>query len=233
MKRSFIVAFVAGVAVVAVVATVWPLPRHVRYSSLITVPPDGGRQEDFVIRWPEDRIAHPEEQTATLPGIAAVGAAVLEDSAGNRASAELFRLRDTDDNVIGVASRLAGSGGAISDKGRSASNWLLVIPSRGALFLSQSDGLDSTVRERASADGSVLVAPAQTAAFWTNGPSFRVTATVPTTAGSRTTGLVLRGTSEFAGLKGSFTETWNLEEVNVDGSTRGRIVLSTFTAATN
>ncbi len=233
MKRLFIAAFSAGLAVVAVAATFWPLPQHLRYRSLITVPPDGGRQEDFVIRWPEDRIARPGEDPAALPGAAAVGAAVLEDSAGQRASAELFRIRDTEDNVIGVASRVAGAGGAISDRGRSDSNWLLVIPSRGALFLAQSDVLDSTVRERVSADRTVAVPPAQSATFWTDGPRFRVTANLSTPAGSRSTGRVLRGTSEFAGLKGSFTETWNLEEVNADGSTRGRIVLSTFTAGAN
>ena len=46
-------------------------------------------------------------------------------------------------------------------------------------------------------------------------------------------GKVLRGTSEFAGLRGSFIETWDLEEVNADGSTRGRILLSTITVGDN
>jgi hypothetical protein len=231
MKRTFVVTFVAGLLVVALATTFWPLPNHVRYRSLITVPPDGGRQEDFIIRWPEDRIRRPSDSRSSLPAAAAVGAAVLEDSAGQRASVELFRLRDSDDNVVGIASRLAGTGGAIADPGRSASNWLLVIPSRGALFLSQTDVLDTTLHEQVTADGSMALAPEQTAAFWTDRQSLRVTATAPATTGSRTTGRVLRGTSEFAGLEGTFTETWNLEEVKADGSTQGRILLSTFTAA--
>lgn len=233
MKRLFIVTFVAGLLVVALATTFWPLPKHLRYRSLITVPPDGGRQEEFIIRWPEDRISRPGEGRSGLPTGTAVGVSMLEDSAGRRASVELFRLRDTEDNVIGVASRLAGTGGAIADPGRSASNWLLVIPSRGALFLAQTDVLDTTVREQVTADGNVALAPEQTAAFWTDRPSFRVTATAPAMTGSATTGKVLRGTSEFAGLEGSFTETWNLEEVNADGSTHGRILLSTFLAAGN
>jgi len=233
MKRLFVVAFVAGLLTVALAATLWPLPQHPRFRSISTVPADGGRQEEFVIHWPEDRIARPGERGSGLPPAAAVGAAVLEDSAGRRVSAELFRLRDTEDNVIGVAGRLSGTGGAIADPGRSATNWLLVIPSRGALFLAQNDVQDTTVRESIAAEGSVALAPAQAGAFWTDRPRVRVTAPAPAGDGPATTGRVLRGTSEFAGLRGSFTETWDLEEVNADGSTRGRILLSTVTIGDN
>lgn len=229
MKRLFVIAFVAGLLAVALAATFWPLPQHLRFRSITSVSADGGRQEDFVIHWPEDRIARPGESRAGLPAAAAVGAAVLEDSAGRRVSAELFRLRDADDSVIGVAARLAGTGGAIADKGRSASNWLLVIPSRGALSLAQSDVLDTTVRDGTAAEGAV--APAQSATFW--GEQRRVRVTAPAGDRATTTGKVLRGTSEFAGLQGSFTETWDLEDVSADGSTRGRILLSTLTAGSN
>ena len=233
MKRLFLVMFAAGLLVVVLATSFWPLPSYLRYRSLITVPPDGGRQEEFIIHWPEDRIGRPLEDRSGLPAAAAIGVAVLEDSAGRRASAELFRLRDAEDNVIGVASRLAGTGGAIADPGRSASNWLVVIPSRGALFLAQTDVLDATVREQVSADSTMAFAPAEAAAFWTDRARLRVTATAPAMTRSTTTGKVLRGTSEFAGLSGSFTETWDLEEANADGSTRGRILLSTFTAMSN
>ena len=161
-------------------------PPHLRYRSITSVPADGGRQEEFVIHWPEDRIARPGENRSGLPAAAAVGAAVLEDSAGRRVSAELFRLRDTEDNVIGVAGRLAGTGGAIADAGRSASNWLLVIPSRGALFLAQSDVQDTTVREAAAPPTAALaLAPAQAAAFWTDRPRIRITAAAPPSTGRR------------------------------------------------
>lgn len=233
MKRLFFGAFIAGLLAVVLAATLAPLPTHLRFRSLISVPADGGGQEEFVIHWPEDRIARPGERDAGLPAAAALGASVLEDSAGHRVSAELFRLRDTEDNVVGVAGRLTGTGGAIADAGRSASNWLLVVPSRGALFLAQSDAFDATVRQGFAADRVVALAPAQAADFWTDGPRLRVTAAAPSRDGSATTGKVLRGTSEFAGLRGSFTETWDLEEVNADGSTRGRILLSTLTVGGN
>ncbi len=231
MKRLFSITFVTGFLVVALATTLWPLPRHQRFRSLIAVPADGGRQEEFIIHWPEDRIARPGEESAGLPAEAVVGAAVLEDSAGRRVSAELFRLRDSADNVIGVATRVAGTGGAIADPGRSSSNWLLVIPSRGALFLRQTDVVDTTVREQSTASGIVALAPGATAGFWTDRSPFRVTAYSPGMNGSATTGRVLRGTNEFAGLEGTFSEVWTLEEASAAGATRGSILLSTQTAA--
>jgi len=232
VKRLFVITFLAGILAVALAATFWPLPRHLRFHALTTVPPDGGRQEEFVIHWPEDRIARPDEARDGGP-LAVLGAAVLEDSAGRRVSAELFRLRDAGDNVVGVAGRLAGTGGAIADRGRSATSWLLVIPGRGALFLGQNDAFDTTVRQGTGPAGPVALAPPQAATFWNDRPRVRVTAVAPRPAagGVATSGRVLRGTSEFAGLGGSFTETWDLQEVNADGSTRGRILLSTLTLA--
>jgi hypothetical protein len=233
VKRLFTYTLVAGLLVAFSATALWPLPKHLRYLSLTGVAPDGGRQEDFVIRWPEDRIARPGEVPSGLPVPAVAGAAVLEDTAGRRASAELFRIRDTEDNVIGVAGRLAGTGGAIADPGKSASNWLIVIPSRGALFLTQTDNFDTTVREQLTVNGSVALAPAQAAAFWADRSRVEVTASAPDVVRSATTGTILRGTSEFAGLTGRFTETWELEEVSADGSTHGRILLSTLTAVEN
>lgn len=233
MKRLFFIAFFAGLLAVVLAASFWPLPQHLRYHSITSVPADGGRLEEFVIHWPDDRIPRRGESRSALPVTSAVGAAVLEDSAGRRVSAELFRLRDAEDNVIGVAGRLAGTGGAIADTGRSASNWLLVIPSRGALFLGQGDVLDTTARETPGAGGNVVLAPAQSAAFWTDRRRIRVTAPAPAGDGPATTGKVLRGTSEFSGLHGSFTETWHLDEVYADGSTSGRILLSTATVGDN
>ena len=108
-----------------------------------------------------------------------------------------------------------------------------MIPSRGALFLAQSDVLDTTARERIGAQGSEALAPEQNGALWTDRSQIRITAVAPATSGYANTGKLLRGTNEFAGLRGSFTESWDLEEVNADGSTRGRILLSTLSATGN
>ncbi len=234
MKRLFLVGFVVGVLGVGLAAWFWPLPSHVRERSLITVVPDGGRQEKFVIHWPEDRISLPDTPSAPsadLPAGMAAGATVLENTAGQRVSAEVFRLRDADDNVIGVASRLAGVGGALADPRRSASNWMLVIPGRGALFLAQTDSLDATALQQLTAAGAVTIAPAQTTAFWAGRTRVAVSALAPVAKGPATTGRVVRGTDEFAGLAGRFTEAWTLKKIQADGSTSGRIELSTMTEA--
>ena len=81
MKRLFGFAFIAGLLVTALFTTFWPLPHHLRYRSMITVPADGGRQEDFVIRWPEDRISRAGEKREDLPAAAAVGG-LHRDEAG-------------------------------------------------------------------------------------------------------------------------------------------------------
>lgn len=225
MARIFTFSFLAGLVLAGLAATFWPLPGHLRFRSLIAVQSDGGAQENFQIEWPGDRIARPGEDRATLPAGAAVGVSVLEDSAGHRSSAELFRLRDAEDNVIGVAARLTGSGGVVADPGRSASTWLLVIPSRGALYLAQTDRMDATARREDTPSGPVMLVPGQSAALFADGPRFTVTATEPFQ-----TGRVVGGTSEFAGLTGTFTETWQLGGTLGQGGTSGRILLSTTTA---
>jgi hypothetical protein len=145
----------------------------------------------FIIRWPDDRIRRSSETGTGLPADAATGSAVLEDSVGQRVSAETFRVRDTADNVIGVASRLAGTGGAIADTNRSVSNWLVVIPGRGALFLSQPDAFDTTARQPDALDGMITLSPMQNPAFWSNRKEQRITAATP-----RYAGRILRGTGE-------------------------------------
>lgn len=227
MSRLFLSAFIAGLLLVGMAASFWPLPEHARYRSVTTVLPDGGRLENFIIRWPEDRIAQSSERSIDLPADAATGAAVLEDSAGQRVSAETFRLRDSEDNIIGVASRMAGTGGAIADANRSVSNWLVVIPGRGAIFMSQPDTFDTTAGQRDTLNGVTVVSAMQNRTFWGNNKERRVTAGTP-----RYAGRILRGTSEFAGLAGSFTETWKLDGTGPDGSVHGRIVLATLSERT-
>jgi hypothetical protein len=111
---------------------------------------DGGRQEDFVIRWPEDRIPRPGEVRSEAYA-AAVSAAALEATAGRRVSANCS-ASGIQDNVIGVAGRLAGTGGAIADPGL-GTNWLIVIPSR-ARVSDPIDAFDATIREQLTADGN-------------------------------------------------------------------------------
>jgi hypothetical protein len=62
----------------------------------------------------------------------------------------------------------------------------------------------------------------QNPAFWNDRRERRITAATP-----RHAGRVVRGTGEFAGLSGSFSETWTFDGLSPDGGVHGRIILST------
>lgn len=216
MARVFLGAFAAGIVLAFVGAALLPDPEAARYRSLSTVQPDGGRREEFRVRFPGDRIDLPSDTRADPPPVDARGALVLEDAAGQRASAELFRLRDADGNVIGVASRVAlGGAGA-----RPASTWMLVIPGRGTLAFAQDDAADLTARQRPGSARRVASLPQQ-AAFWRGSRRY--------VASAGAGGSLVHGTREFAGLTGRLTETWSLAEAGTDGSARGEIQLVTLT----
>lgn len=212
MSRVLLYGFFAGLAVALLSVTFWPLTDNLRVRSLIDVRPDGGREESFLIRWPEDRLALPD-------GPAHGAEAVLFDTSDGRVSAELFRVRNADGNVIGVAGRVAAAGEP--GTGGFASDWLIVIPSRGALFMTQADARDTTAR-RAQAGGGEIVSAAD-GSFRAGDNRIAIT-TSP--------GRIIRGTNEFSGLAGTYTETWELDGMNADGSTQGRIVLSTISMGT-
>jgi hypothetical protein len=214
VARVFLGAFAAGIVLALVGAALLPAPAPARYRALITVQPDGGRREEFLVRFPGDRIDLPADVRADPPPADARGAVVLEDAAGQRASAELFRLRDADGNVIGVASRVALGGGGT----RPSSTWMLVIPGRGTLAFGQEDAADLTARQRPGAARRVASLPQQ-AAFWAGFRRY--------VAGAD--GALVHGTREFAGLTGRLTETWTLAEAGADGSARGEIRLVTLT----
>ena len=111
-------------------ALVWYLPAvdlH-RERSLISVQPNGGNVEEFRISLPRDRIMvglpNPEASIpATLgwPG---------ERSLGGM-QAEIFKVRDANDTVIGVASRLASA----SEETGPFIEWTVHLPARGSMYM--------------------------------------------------------------------------------------------------
>jgi hypothetical protein len=211
--------FVAlGVALTIALAAVYPLPENERFRSSIAVIPDGGRQESFTIQWPQDRL-QPALAASNLE--VAGGAAVLRVDGAPGASAEVFRLRDMAGNVVGLASRSTSVRGAPGGVVAEGSDWVLLLPSRGAVFMTQANARD--VAPRTLARGSTVPA-ADDVGFWAGTTSVRISAG-PAAGGA---GRVVGGTGEFDGLQGSYDETWELEEAGaVDGITRGRITLDT------
>jgi len=108
---------------------------QVREASIVTVTPNGGNIETFHINVPMDRVMiGAPGQAATLPaGIDWPTDEVLAD-----VRAELFKIRNAKDTVIGVAVRAAGKNG---DK--DIIDWVLHLPARGSVFVN----MDVTPRE--------------------------------------------------------------------------------------
>ncbi|MCC7258803.1 MAG: hypothetical protein IT486_10580 [Gammaproteobacteria bacterium] len=219
MARLFYGSVLGGVLLSVLVAGVFPLPHSQRYRSTIEVVPDGGREETFVIEWPADRIQPLRDGGAGSVHPAGL-VAVVDGPAGVVAAAEVFRLRDVAGNVVGLASRTATPADP-GDRGRGTrSEWMLLLPSRGALFLSQIDALDTLPR---AVTGPMPVPVVDTPGFWAGGERRRIT-TGPADGGA---GRVGGGTAEFAGLQGSYDETWERRESAAGGVNHGRIVLRT------
>ncbi len=218
MARLFYGSVLVGVLLAVLAAGLFPLPRHERYRSDISVIADGGRAEDFIIQWPQDRVV-----LGAAPGLRQAGAAiVLADGAAVGASVEVFRLRDTAGNVVGLASRSTSRRAGPDGEPIQGSDWVLLLPSRGALFLTQENRRDVAPRPLA-ADGGLQPAVEDIAGLWSQGNRLQITGD-PSSGGA---GRVAGGTDEFFGLTGRYDETWELEEIRAGGSTRGRITLAT------
>jgi hypothetical protein len=220
LTRLFYGFVLAGMALIILAAGVFPLPENQRYRSSIAVIPDGGREETFTIQWPRDRL-QPLRSPRSGALLVAGSAVVLPAEGAAGASAEIFRLRDVAGNVIGLASRSTSMRRSPDGGVSQGSDWTLLIPSRGSLFLTQANSRDVMPRP-VTAGGNL--APAQDApAFWAEEIRLRITAgPAPGSAGQ-----VVGGTEEFVALRGAYEESWDLEEVAADGSTRGRITLTT------
>ena len=99
-----------------------------REASLITVRTNGGNVETFRIDLSRDRIlvGLPAQDTALPAGLEWPGEAVF----GNL-QAEMFKVRDRNDVVIGVASRLASASEATGP----FIEWTVHLPARGTVYL--------------------------------------------------------------------------------------------------
>ncbi|MDJ0911546.1 MAG: hypothetical protein QNI99_20340 [Woeseiaceae bacterium] len=127
MIRFFIVGVVLGIT--GVIAGLYLLPAvdQARESSIITVAPNGGNFEAFHVNIPMDRImvGAPGQDETVPPELE-----WPEDPMFDEARAELFKLRNTRDAVVGVASRIAAR-----DESGDVVEWVLHLPARGSVFV--------------------------------------------------------------------------------------------------
>lgn len=163
----------------------YPLPNQLRVRSDIGVIANGGRTEDFYIHLDRDRIIQAQESPV---------AAFSERGV----QAELFKLRNTNRKVIGLASRMTGLIPAANGELELAVNWLLLLPSRGSFMLSQNPSpLSPLLAEGANIELDIK------------------------------RGRMVVGDREFSELAGSYVEVALSEDTDGDGKAEKLLLLST------
>ena len=127
MFRTFLIGIVLGLAAAAGALYAIPVVDQHREASIVAVAPNGGNAESFHINIPMDRVVvgAPGQAEPLPPGLEWPDVEVLE---GVRT--ELFKLRNANDIVVGVAVRTA-----IQRDGGSVIDWALHLPARGSLFI--------------------------------------------------------------------------------------------------
>ena len=139
MLKIFIVGIFLGATAGAAGLYFVPLVDQVRERSIIDVTPNGGNKEVFHANIPDDRImiGAPDQSPLVPPGLDWPSDELLANS-----RTELFKIRNAEDIVVGVASRIA----ATSEDGE-VIEWTLHLPARGSVYvLMQAKGLEDSFR---------------------------------------------------------------------------------------
>lgn len=127
MIKSLIIGLFLGIAVGATAVYSVPIVDQARERSIIEVTPNGGNREVFHVNIPDDRIVIGlPNQTEPVPR----GLEWPNDELFANTRTELFKIRNANDIVVGVASRIAASGpdGAIVE-------WTFHQPARGSGYI--------------------------------------------------------------------------------------------------
>jgi len=159
MFKTFILGLILGLGGTVALAYYLPVVNQHREASLITFEANVGTTEVFHVNLPGDRIlAGIHGPDRSYPA----GLHWPEDQMFSGAQAELFKLRDRNDVVVGVASRISsGRGGA-----EEPIQWTLNLPARGTMFVllnpaetgagTRNGALHAGTRDFAKLSGSVL-----------------------------------------------------------------------------
>ncbi|MEO0575885.1 MAG: hypothetical protein AAF004_10510 [Pseudomonadota bacterium] len=138
MRSTFFLGIIAGV--VATLALAWfaPFLNQERVRSITDVQNNGGRVERFEIRLPDDLLS-------SVPGIDRPDGVVVPASAEwypelapFYVHADVYRLRNEQGVVVGIASRVRGV------QTRDDVEWVLDLPARGTLAM---NGLSADIAE--------------------------------------------------------------------------------------
>ena len=127
MIKTFLLGIILSIGASVAVLHYMPTVNHVRENSMITVIPNVGNTEVFHANVPTDRIMiGAPRQDSPLPA----GLDWPDDERLSGIRAELFKIRNANDTVVGVASRIAGS-----DENDSIVEWVLHLPARGSVYV--------------------------------------------------------------------------------------------------
>lgn len=128
MFKTFIAGFLLGIAGAGAVLYYYPAVDQSREQSLIVVHPNHGNTESFHVNVPMDRImiGAPAQNEPVPEGL---NWPVDDQFAATRA--ELFKIRNGKDAVVGVASRIAANDATSGD----ILEWVFHFPARGSAFV--------------------------------------------------------------------------------------------------
>lgn len=133
--KTFIIGIFLGIAAAAGAMYAIPAVDQHREVSYVAVAPNGGNSETFHINVPSDRVMAGGGDQASLPE----GLMWPEDEILGRVSAEIFKIRNTRDTVVGVAARTVAREGdaAVLD-------WVIHLPARGSFYINMSPVADES-----------------------------------------------------------------------------------------
>ena len=153
MFKTFIAGILLGVAGAAAALHYFPAVNQFREQSLIIVHPNHGNTEFFHVNIPMDRVMiGTPSQKEPLP----IGLEWPVDSRFADTRAELFKIRNGKDAVVGVASRIAASDVSSGD----IVEWVLHLPARGSAYvIMQAEPLEDGYRTGNLAAGTREFAP--------------------------------------------------------------------------
>jgi hypothetical protein len=144
LLKTFILGIVLGLAAAAGALYAIPVVDQTREASIVSVTPNGGNTEIFHVNIPMDRIVlgDPRQASAIPAGLEWPADEILAD-----VRAELFKIRNARDSVVGVAVRAA----ATADDG-GVIDWVLHLPARGSFFVN----MDVTPRDGGFRIGEIV-----------------------------------------------------------------------------
>lgn len=185
--------FILGALLTLLAARLYPLPESPRLPSDSIALANGGREEAFFIRLPDDRLGSP-----LATSVAAFPKQSFAREGKDRILAELFRVRDGQGRVIGLASKMSGNVAVSEVRAQQNADWTLLIPSRGGLSMS-TEGLPAD-QDRLYPKNRLGLDPARS-------------------------GRILFGTEDFANLTGFFVEETEIDRVDDNGQAYGEVTL--------